>query len=220
MTCGRLRRRTVRYSRFKTFKKFQNIAQLAARRGAAGIFVMPGFPRKFPVTPSIYPPRGIPWLGFRVQVSGSGLPPGWAWTDPPFAPSCNPPSGLRSRTCRSAAMHRSLDPTGFRTARGDPLFAPPAPHESRMKASGKARTARSTPCPAGERKNPRALAPGPRQARPCPGRCSQPRAGPLPAHPNSLTAVAATSWPWWRAPSSSFWLGWRWPWPPAMVLAP
>lgn len=38
--------------------------------------------------------------------------------------------------------------------------------------------------------------------------------------PNSLFAVSATSLPWKAAPSSSFLEGWRWPWPPAMVVAP
>jgi hypothetical protein len=32
-----------------------------------------------------------------------------------------------------------------------------------------------------------------------------------PAKPNSFTAVFTTGSPWWRAPSSSFWLGWRCP---------
>ncbi len=38
--------------------------------------------------------------------------------------------------------------------------------------------------------------------------------------PNSLLAVCATSRPWWRAPSSSISLGWRWPCPPVIVVAP
>lgn len=38
--------------------------------------------------------------------------------------------------------------------------------------------------------------------------------------PNSLFAVSAIVRPWKRAPSRSIALGWRWPWPPAIVVAP
>ena len=36
----------------------------------------------------------------------------------------------------------------------------------------------------------------------------------------SFEAISATCRPWKRASSSSFWLGWRSPLPPAIVLAP
>ncbi len=36
----------------------------------------------------------------------------------------------------------------------------------------------------------------------------------------SLLAVSAINLPWKRAPSSSIALGWRWPWLPAIVVAP
>lgn len=46
------------------------------------------------------------------------------------------------------------------------------------------------------------------------------RAGPSAYLPKSLFAVSAIRLPWCRAPSSSSALGCRWPWPPAVVVAP
>ncbi len=46
------------------------------------------------------------------------------------------------------------------------------------------------------------------------------RARPGKAQPNSLVAMPATWRPWKRAMPSSCSLGWRSPWPPAMVEAP
>jgi hypothetical protein len=55
-------------------------------------------------------------------------------------------------------------------------------------------------------------------ARPSTTACGGPRRSV--SYPFSFAAICATWRPWKRAPASSFSLGWRWPWPPAMVVAP
>lgn len=135
---------------------------------------------------------------------------------PPLCASCIYPVVLASSHCTRPTSHEHVVPMRTRMNHSD-AAAPLHPRLRQRLLNSKCPFPGATVDPINRRggaaKQRAASAP---EWRPAP----DPPGSPLPVQPNSLTAVFATSSPWCLAPSSSFWLGWRCPCPPAIVLAP